>query len=199
MGTVLGIVGCALLQGISTSEEVSPATYGYETLIGLCLGLIFSTTTVVARLQALPEDAASAQGLLGQTRILGGNIGLAIATVVLNAGLSADLKGVLTEAQINRLRRSLNEVNSFNPQQIHQVGIAFAKAFRIELIICATLTAAAFVAVLCSYENHPPTFDAILQQQVQEKQQIEADAICHMGHDVDLAERRAVSPTDGGR
>jgi hypothetical protein len=48
---------------------------------------------------------APAQGLMAQSRILGGNIGLAIATVIQNNKLGSGLRGVLSPSQIADLRQ----------------------------------------------------------------------------------------------
>lgn len=95
---------------------------------------------------------------MSQFRILGGNIGLATATIILNSHLTSDLAGVLTPQQINELRRSLNAIETFTPQEVAAVAGSFANAFKSQLLACTGVAAASLVACFFAWQRHPPTF-----------------------------------------
>ncbi|MCJ1476256.1 hypothetical protein MMC13_004922 [Lambiella insularis] len=148
------------------SASIPPSLYGYEVLLGLGLGGALVSTIVTVKLSARLEDAgtplsfpplsppsfptpptltqppASAQGLLSQSRLLGGNIGLALATFILSAHLTADLADILTPQQISALLASLNALQSFTPVEVAAVAASFARASRTQLLACVGVAAA---------------------------------------------------------
>jgi hypothetical protein len=152
--------------------------------MGVGFGMIFSTTTILIKLHAEREDAgtfnlyhsrlfsyaseltnpASAQGLMSQGRLLGGNLGLAIATIVLNQQLVSDLSGVVPPDEIDNLRHSLLAISSLTAQQAEVVRQAFADSFKTQLVINMGFTAAALVLAMCTWERHPTTFAQVLQR-----------------------------------
>ena len=97
--------------------------------MGIGFGMTFSSATVMIKLNAKPEDAASAQGLLGQSRLLDGNIGLAIATIVLNSHFDSDLSSMLSSSIISDLKKSLNTFGKLNPIQKQAVAASYSNAF----------------------------------------------------------------------
>lgn len=151
--------------------------------MGVGFGTIFSTTTILIKLHAEQEDAgtldllspyshihtevtnpASAQGLMSQGRLLGGNLGLAIATIVLNQQLVSDLSGIVPPDEIDNLRHSLLAISSLTAQQAEVVRQAFADAFKTQLVINMGVAGAAFVFSVCTWERHPATFAQVLQR-----------------------------------
>lgn len=94
---------------------------------------------------------------MSQSRILGGNIGLSIATVILNQHLVSDLQGTLSNKQINNLRHSLTAIDTLAPHQIEAVRSTFASAFRTQMEICTCVAAGALVVGLLVWQRHPPS------------------------------------------
>ncbi|KAI5296860.1 hypothetical protein KEM55_005473, partial [Ascosphaera atra] len=89
------LLGLGLMFTVGANAAIADKIFGFEIITGFGLGLVVSTTTVMIKLSAKVEDAAAAQGLMSQSRLLGGNFALAIATVVLNKHLSKDLQGIV--------------------------------------------------------------------------------------------------------
>ena len=110
-------------------------------------------------------DSASAQGLASQSRILGGNIGISIATVILNSHLSSDLAGVLTPLQISDLRRSINTIETLTRHQQTTVAASFVKAFKSQLQGCVGVAAACLIIGLLAWQRHPPTMAELGEKQ----------------------------------
>lgn len=103
-------------------------------------------------------EIASAQGLASQSRIIGGNIGLALATITLNSHLNSDLAAILTPQQINELQRSLNAIATFTPREVAAVAESVANAFKSQLLACVGVAAASLVVGLLTWQRHPHTF-----------------------------------------
>jgi len=150
------LIGAGLLTTVSATTHPDPLIYLYQVIFGLGLGGLL-TNSVIVKLNARDEDMASAQGLLNQGRILGGNIGLAVATIILNAHLSSDLKDILAPAQIAELRHSINAIDALTAKEAAAVRLAVAAAFRGQMFACLGVACACFVACLFLWQRNPPT------------------------------------------
>ncbi len=71
---------------------------------------------------------AAAQGALSQARILGGSIGLSIATIVQNNKLSNGLAGALDPVKIKSLEQSLNNISKLSPANQGLVAQLYTEA-----------------------------------------------------------------------
>ncbi|OQN98776.1 hypothetical protein B0A48_15445 [Cryoendolithus antarcticus] len=151
-------LGCGLLAFVSKSATVPAALYGYQVILGFGIGGVLVSGTIVVKLSASQLDSASAQGVQAQTRILGGNLGLAIATIILNARLNVDLNGTLTPQQLSDLKRSLNSIGSLDPRQVQAVGLSFANAFRIQLVVCLGVAIVSLCCCAMIWQRNPRTF-----------------------------------------
>lgn len=129
----------------------------------------------ILRLQDTADPSlASAQGVQAQARMLGGNLGLAVATIVLNAWLDTDLSGVLTPHQLSELKRSLNSIGSLTAVQVAAVGRSFADAFRLQLLVCLGVALASLLscALVWKHRSSPSKVPVVI------------------GHDLEVTERR---------
>ena len=95
---------------------------------------------------------------MSQARILGGNIGLALATIILNSHLTSDLAGILSPQQISNLQGSLNAIETFTPSEVAAVTVSFANAFKSQSQGCTGAAAACLVVSLFAWQRNPPNF-----------------------------------------
>ncbi|KAL8653431.1 MAG: hypothetical protein Q9226_003849 [Calogaya cf. arnoldii] len=121
--------------------------------------------TLLASLASKPEDVAAAQGALSQARILGGSIGLAMATIVLNNKIGDNLAGVMPPVGIEAIQQSVNAVAALSPANQGLVAKAYSDAFNEQMRICTYLSAAAFVTSLATYQKNPPSIAAMRERQ----------------------------------
>jgi hypothetical protein len=98
---------------------------------------------------------ASAQGAIGQARVLGGNIGLAIATTIFNWRVAADLPETLNATQLDNLQQSLSIISSLDPSQQMAVAIVFSNSFNEEMRICTYVSIVAVIVSLLTWERNP--------------------------------------------
>lgn len=152
-------LGCGLLSSISDTHAVKASQYGFQIIAGFGFGLTFSTATVMTKLQNVPKDQAAAQGLMAQTRIFGGSIGLAGATIILNQLLSSELQGVLSPSELSGLKQSLTSIETFTPSQVQAVVGVFAEAFHWDLRMCTIVAGVSFVACFFAWQRDPPTVE----------------------------------------
>ena len=92
---------------------------------------------------------------MNQARILGGAIGYASSTILLNLRLAHDLQGILTPSQLTYLRQNLSEIDDLDPGQQLAVVLSIARSFDDQLRICTYLAAACVVVSLFTFSRHP--------------------------------------------
>ena len=103
---------------------------------------------------------AAAQGALSQARMLGGSLGLSIATIVLNNKLRNGLTGILDPAQIKSLEQALDSISVLNPASQALVERIYTDAFNEQMRICTYVSAAALLAAILTYQKNPPAVAA---------------------------------------
>ena len=52
----LMLIGCALLSTLAVATEVQAALYGYQVVLGVGLGMTFSTATIIATMESKFSD-----------------------------------------------------------------------------------------------------------------------------------------------
>jgi len=105
----------------------------------------------------LCPQIASAQGALGQARVLGGNIGLAIATIIFNRRVATDLSEALSATQLENLQQSLSTISSLNLSQQAAVATVFSNSFNEQMRVCIYLLAVALIVALLTWQKNPPS------------------------------------------
>ena len=98
---------------------------------------------------------ATLQGALGQARILGGTIGLSVATIIFNHNIATDLPGILSPTQLTNLQQSITTIFDLEPQQQVKVAEAFADSFNKQMRFCMYLSAVAVVVALFTLQKNP--------------------------------------------
>ncbi|KIN05353.1 hypothetical protein OIDMADRAFT_39623 [Oidiodendron maius Zn] len=149
------LVGSGLLSTVSNGPGISPALYGYQVLLGLGIGITLSSYTLLVALSNSYRNVASAQGAIVQTRVLGGSVGLAIASMLLNRDIAKELPGFLTPLQISDLQQSLYTLSNLDQLQKEKVAAVFASSFRTQMRVSAYFSAAAVVVGLFTWQRHP--------------------------------------------
>ncbi|KAG2214383.1 hypothetical protein INT47_000939 [Mucor saturninus] len=88
MGLLTICVGLLSLFGKDTPHS---KVYGYTVIGGMGMGCMFSSAIIALQASAEPRDIAVVTGLGNFTRILGGALGVAISSAILNSSLAKDL------------------------------------------------------------------------------------------------------------
>ena len=108
---------------------------------------------------------AAAQGALSQARMLGGSIGLSMATIILNNKLSTGLAGVLDPARIKSLEQSLNNISTLKPTDQALVAQTYTDAFNAQMRVCTYLSVVALVAAIATYQKNPASVARLREKQ----------------------------------
>lgn len=108
--------------------------------------------------------SAAAQGAVVQARVLGGSIGLAVATIIFNAAVKSDLSDILTPSQLQAIQQSLTTIGTLTESQQAAVANVFAESFNQQMRVCTYISAATFVAALLTWQKNPPSVVAAAAQ-----------------------------------
>ncbi|KAK7431791.1 hypothetical protein QQZ08_001731 [Neonectria magnoliae] len=133
LGGCLNVIGIALVGTLPIDSEISSAQFGYQTLIGLSLGLLTPSLMYLIKIQVDEKDIAGAMGVGNMGRTLGGCIGLAIGGSLLHRELDKDLPKFLTDQQIEALEVSSSLARSMlSEEQQVRVGEVYGKGFNLQ-------------------------------------------------------------------
>jgi len=100
---------------------------------------------------------AVAQGTVAQSRILGGAIGIAISTIVMNNHLQAALEGTVSPEILQYLYISPFTILKYGVSIALEFRRSYIAAFANDMRIAMYISVAAFVFSLCTWQRHPPT------------------------------------------
>lgn len=110
---------------------------------------------------------AVALGIVSQSRLLGGSIGIAASTAILGVTQRRLLTGLVTEAQLASLQSA---VATFTPVQLHAVRQAYTDdAFNETMWVCTAVSGVAIIAALCTYQTETIDVNAKRREQVVEE------------------------------
>ncbi|KAJ5692410.1 hypothetical protein N7462_001833 [Penicillium macrosclerotiorum] len=129
LGAVLQTVGLALFTTLPKSGTFITAGYGYEVLAGAGIGTTFGILILTTPFVVEKRDLAVATGAIIQLRFLGGAIGLAIASTVLNSLLKKHLHGIISDSDISSLMQSTEIIATFSPEMQEQIREIFADSY----------------------------------------------------------------------
>ncbi|KAF7725936.1 hypothetical protein EC973_009173 [Apophysomyces ossiformis] len=92
MGLITLCVGLISMFGLETSWS---RIYGFTIIGGMGMGCMFSASIIALQASVAPKDLAVVTGLGNFARILGGALGVAIASAALNSSLQQDLPNAI--------------------------------------------------------------------------------------------------------
>jgi hypothetical protein len=92
---------------------------------------------------------------MGQARVLGGNIGLAIASIILSQQVSTNLSEALNVTQLKNLQQSLSTLSSLDLSQQAAVAVVFSNAFNEQMRVCTYSSAVALIVALFTWQRNP--------------------------------------------
>lgn len=134
IGNCIQTLGVGLLLLPPRSRDDSPmvwetSKYIIEGFTGFGIGWTSAATILAVVLYFKPRDVSVGMGGLAQFRSLGGAIGIAATTNVLNRYMDGDLNGTLSKEQLEAVKGSAEAVNGFEVEMQKLVREAYARGF----------------------------------------------------------------------
>lgn len=104
-----------------------------------------------------------AQGIVAQSRVLGGSIGIAASTAILGQTEHNDLvvTGLLSDSQLATLQTA---AKSLTPTQLAAVSKAYSDSFREIMIVCVVIAGLGVLASLMTWDSHPPNLTEMMEE-----------------------------------
>ncbi|KFY42310.1 hypothetical protein V495_04564 [Pseudogymnoascus sp. VKM F-4514 (FW-929)] len=165
--TALTCLGSGLLSTMGVGLRIPRAQYGYQVILGTGFGLAFTSITMMNALAHDFDTVAAAQGAVGQARVLGGSISLAIGTIILNKHLVTLLThpSSLSVSQLASLRASLAVLPRLSQEQQEAVRAAYASAFREQMRVCAFVLVGGVVVTAMTWQRVPRSVEESRERQ----------------------------------
>ncbi|ROW13285.1 hypothetical protein VPNG_05429 [Cytospora leucostoma] len=160
IGGCLQAVGIGLFSSLdSNSTAISPAQYGYQVLMGFGFGFSLSTILMMAPLVVQQKDMAVAMGSVTQVRVLGGTIGLAICSALLNNHIKAEASKFLNPEQVAALLGSFQSIKSLDPEVQLEVRSVYATGYSQQMRVMLYFCIVSLFALLLLVEKKPRRFE----------------------------------------
>ncbi|KAF4971180.1 hypothetical protein FSARC_1902 [Fusarium sarcochroum] len=168
VGSCFMVLGCGLLSTLSV-ESADAKLLGFMTFCGLGFGLTVASSTMLSTVEVPIRDygmyhkinsslgcfqannrAAPAQGILSQVRLLGGSLGIASSSALLNQKSVEYLTGVLTPYEQATVGGSDTHLSN---SQWMAVRYTYAEAFKMEMKVATALAACAVLVTFGAFRK----------------------------------------------
>ncbi len=187
--SIIILIGTGLFHTLRHADSDLRGQYAIQVVFGLGIGLFFSAATMMTTAQAPEGCHAVAQGIIAQSRVFGGMIGLSIFTIILNSAVRSELAGQLEPDQLEVLYRSPTTVIDLWPELRGRIRETYAEAFFTMTSVLTGVAALALLVSLATLQHDPPAIEGNLYKDSHSVQQSD------LGLD-DVRSERSVSTTD---
>ena len=140
-------------------------------------------------------------GAVTQVRVLGGCVGLGIATAVFTVQTAADLNRIFSPAEIAGILSSTSIIGTLPRDQMLEVRKLFGGAFNNELRIMTYVAVGAFAASIATFRKHPRSLQDVKDEQLAAEGEARAIADAKVNKAGDektvLGEKVAEKPSQG--
>ncbi|KAJ4110650.1 hypothetical protein NW768_011995 [Fusarium equiseti] len=148
-GSCFMTLGCGLLVSLSHESE-DAKLLGYMTFCGLGFGLTVASSTMLSMVEVPIRDYAPAQGILSQVRLLGGSLGIATSSALLNEKSSQYLAGILTPYEQATIGSSETPLSN---SQWSAVRHTYADAFKVEMKVATVVAACSVISAFGAFRK----------------------------------------------
>lgn len=148
-GSAIQLIGLSLFSTLSSNEIMTPAPsviYGWEVLSGFGIGMVWGMLLVIPPHVVEHRDLAISSGALLQFRVVGGALGLALASAVMNSHLTSHLSHSIGSEHLAAVLQSTEAIKGFPPDMQKLVMEKFAGGYNLQMRILAGF---AGLQVLC--------------------------------------------------
>ncbi|KAK6716221.1 hypothetical protein SNK03_007096 [Fusarium graminearum] len=149
VGSCFMALGCGLLASLSHESE-DAKLLGFMTFCGLGFGLTVASSTMLSMVEVPIRDYAPAQGILSQVRLLGGSLGIATLSALLNEKSSKYLASILTPYEQATIGSSNTPLSN---EQWSAVRFTYADAFKVEMKVATAVAACSVISAFGAFRR----------------------------------------------
>ncbi|GFF73970.1 efflux pump antibiotic resistance protein [Aspergillus udagawae] len=146
-GMICQVLGLFLFSGIASTTQLWVPQFGYLVLAGLGVGLTVGTFTMLAPLVVDKKDQSIALGIGLQLRMLGGVLGVAASTAILNHYLTSRLSSMIRPEELTALLKTTEAIRTFSPEIQIRVREIYAMAYSMQVKLSASFSVAQLLAI----------------------------------------------------
>ncbi|OTB01301.1 hypothetical protein M426DRAFT_14609 [Hypoxylon sp. CI-4A] len=148
-GEMLQIVGFVLITQVSANDLHWNGLYGLQVLVGVGLGFVVGTATLMTPAIVERKDLAIASAAVVQFRFLGGAVGVSVTTAVGNSWVKAASASLLSSDEAEAIFRSLETIKNLPSALENDIREIFLRSFTTQMyIILGFAVAATFCSLL---------------------------------------------------
>ncbi|KAJ5716723.1 MFS general substrate transporter [Penicillium malachiteum] len=174
VGALFQILAYSLLGTLPQHHDVSARQYGYEILAGFGCGINIPLLTLmtpfatekrdhgkfdgfrlVHERQTLNHISGAAMGAIAQFRIMGGAIGLAIATAIQHSYLRSHLSDCLTSGVIETILQSTSAIATLPTDSQTLVRATYAASYNMQMKFLAGMAGAQVITGITMWKRDP--------------------------------------------
>ncbi|KAJ6007267.1 MFS general substrate transporter [Penicillium herquei] len=155
IGALFQILAYALLGTLPQHHHVSARQYGYEILAGFGCGINIPLLSLMTPFATEKRDHAVAMGAIAQFRIMGGAIGLAIATAIQHSYLRSHLSQFLTSDVIESILQSTSAISTLPTDTQSLVRETYAASYNTQMKFLAGMSGAQVITSIMMWKKNP--------------------------------------------
>ncbi|OSS44301.1 hypothetical protein B5807_11136 [Epicoccum nigrum] len=156
---VLNTLGTGLLINLPSTTSISPQLYGYAAIAGIGIGGTWSIAILYIGFVVDDQDIGTASGALVEFRILGGALGLAIASATMESYLRQELPALVAPEQLQLILKNTAVIKTLPPNVRNAILEVFADGYTLQMKVTAGISALQVLAVGMIWKN-PQVFVA---------------------------------------
>ncbi|PLB51489.1 MFS general substrate transporter [Aspergillus steynii IBT 23096] len=153
-GWVLQSVGFFLMSEIPTTVDLWLGQFGYFAMFGLGIGITGSALYMLVPESVDEPDQLIAMGTATQGRQVGGALGVAIATTMLNTHLTDGLASFLAPEQIDAVKDTAQAIDKFPEAVQIDVRRTFAEAYNLQMKMVGGFALAQVLVIAMIWKKH---------------------------------------------
>ncbi|KAL4810926.1 major facilitator superfamily domain-containing protein [Aspergillus unguis] len=149
----LQILGVGLLYTVPADIPLGGRVYGYQILAGTGVGLTLTAAILLAPSLVDGKGLSVAMGTITQMRVLGGAVGVSIATNLINSAVQNQLKGQVPSDILQGIMHDVSSTEGLEESTQKLIRHAFADGYESQLLMVLGFCAAQVLALVLMWER----------------------------------------------
>lgn len=129
--------------------------YVFEAIAGLGFGFVLTSLLTLIPIVVDKKDMPVVIGAVTQVRVLGGTIGLAISTTILNGLVKGKLGTILSPSQVEAVGNSLQAISTLTDDQQEFVRMTYAQGYGRQMYVLTGFSSLVVLSSLLMWEKRP--------------------------------------------